>query len=60
MNIIVCVKRIPKTAEADLFIEKDGKDIKKDSLVFSLNDWDGYAVREAALPVGWKGFLPNS
>ena len=49
MNILVCVKRIPKTAEADLFIEKDGKDIKKDNLVFSLNDWDGYAVREAAL-----------
>ena len=49
MNIIVCVKRVPKTAEADLFIEKDGKDIKKDNLVFSLNDWDGYAVREAAL-----------
>src|SRR4030043_1069731 len=49
MNIIVCVKRIPKTAEADIFIEKDGKDIKKDNLVFSLNDWDGYAVREAVL-----------
>ena len=49
MNIIVCVKRVPKTAEADLFIEKDGKDIKKDNLVFTLNDWDGYAVREAAL-----------
>jgi len=49
MNIIVCVKRIPKTAEADLFIEKDGKDIKKDNLVFTLNDWDSYAVREAAL-----------
>ena len=49
MNIIVCVKRIPKTAEADIFIEKDGKDIKKDNLVFTLNDWDGYAVREAAL-----------
>jgi len=49
MNIIVCVKRIPKTAEADLFIDKDGKDIKKDNLVFALNDWDGYAVREAAL-----------
>jgi len=45
---LVCVKRIPKTAEADLFIEKDGKDIKKDNLVFALNDWDGYAVREAA------------
>lgn len=49
MNIIVCVKRVPKTAEADLFIEKDGKDIKKDHLVFALNDWDGYAVREAVL-----------
>jgi len=49
MNIAVCIKRIPKTAEADLFIEKDGKDIKKDHLVFALNDWDGYAVREAVL-----------
>lgn len=47
MNIFVCVKRVPKTAEADIFIEKDGKDIKKDHLVFALNDWDGYAVREA-------------
>ena len=49
MDIAVCVKRIPKTAEADLFIEKDGRDLKKDHLVFALNDWDGYAVREAAL-----------
>ncbi len=49
MNIIVCVKRIPKTAEADIFIEKDGQDIRKDNLVFALNEWDGYAVREAAL-----------
>lgn len=47
MNIIVCVKRVPKTAEADIYIEKDGKDIKKENLVFALNDWDGYAVREA-------------
>ena len=49
MNIAVCVKRIPKTAEADIFIEKDGKNIRKDHLVFALNDWDGYAVREAVL-----------
>ena len=49
MNIAVCVKRTPKTAEADIFIEKDGKDIKKDHLVFYLNDWDSYAVREAVL-----------
>lgn len=49
MKIAVCVKRIPKTAEADILIEKDGKDIRKDHLVFALNDWDGYAVREAVL-----------
>src|SRR4030043_631213 len=49
MNIAGCIKRIPKTAEADIFIEKDGKDIKKEHLVFHLNDWDAYAVREAAL-----------
>ena len=49
MNIAVCVKRIPKTAEGDIFIENDEPDIKKDHLVFHLNDWDGYAVREAAL-----------
>ena len=49
MNIAVCVKRIPKTAEADILIDRDGKDIKKDHLVFDLNDWDGYAVREAVL-----------
>jgi electron transfer flavoprotein beta subunit len=49
MNIIVCVKRIPKTSEADILIDRDGKDIKKDHLVFALNDWDGYAVREAVL-----------
>jgi len=49
MDITVCVKRIPKTAEADIFIEKDGKNIRKDNLVFYLNDWDGYAVREAVL-----------
>ncbi len=47
MNIAVCVKRIPKTAEADLFIEKDERDIKKEHLVFALNDWDSYAIREA-------------
>jgi electron transfer flavoprotein beta subunit len=49
MNIAVCVKRVPNTEEADLSIERDGKDISKDHLPFRLNDWDGYAVREAAL-----------
>jgi len=49
MKIIVCVKRVPKTAEADILIDQEGKDIKKEHLVFALNDWDGYAVREGVL-----------
>jgi electron transfer flavoprotein beta subunit len=49
MKIGVCIKRVPKTEEADLFIGKDAKDINKDQLSFHLNDWDSYAVREAAL-----------
>lgn len=49
MNIIVCVKRVPETAEADIFIDKSGKDIDKSGLVFDLNEWDGYAIEEAIL-----------
>ena len=47
MNIIVCVKRVPETTEADLSIDKSGKDIDKSGLVFDLNEWDSYAIEEA-------------
>jgi electron transfer flavoprotein beta subunit len=47
MNIIVCIKRVPETAEADIFIDKSGKDIDKSGLVFDLNEWDSYAIEEA-------------
>jgi electron transfer flavoprotein beta subunit len=47
MNIIVCVKRVPETAEADIAIDKSGKDIQTDDLVFDINEWDNYAVEEA-------------
>ena len=47
MNIIVCVKRVPETAEADLMIDKTGKDVMKSGLVFDLNEWDSYAIEEA-------------
>ena len=49
MNIIVCVKRVPETTEADIVIEKSGRDIDKSGLVFDLTEWDRYAVEEAIL-----------
>jgi len=49
MNIIVCIKRVPDTADADIFIDKSGKDIDKSGLAFDLNEWDSYAVEEAIL-----------
>jgi electron transfer flavoprotein alpha/beta subunit len=38
MNIIVCIKRVPDTADADIFIDKSGKDIDKSGLAFDLNE----------------------
>jgi len=49
MEIIVCIKRVPETAEADLVIDKTGKNIEKGGLVFDINEWDNYAVEEAIL-----------
>jgi electron transfer flavoprotein beta subunit len=49
MNIVVCVKRVPETADADVSIDKSGKDIDKSGLVFDLNEWDSYAIEEAIL-----------
>ncbi len=47
MNIIVCVKHVPETAEADLKIDSAGKSIEKSGLVFDINEWDDYALEEA-------------
>ncbi len=47
MDIIVCIKRVPETAEADLVIDASGKAIETDGLVFSINEWDNYAVEAA-------------
>jgi electron transfer flavoprotein beta subunit len=49
MNTVVCIKRVPETAEADVFIDKSGKDIDKSGLAFDLNEWDSYAIEEAIL-----------
>ena len=47
MEILVCVKRVPDTAENEIEIKGDGTDIQRDDLVYSVNEWDNYAVEEA-------------
>jgi electron transfer flavoprotein beta subunit len=49
MDIIVCVKHVPETAEADIKIDSTGKAIEKNGLVFDINEWDDYALEEAVL-----------
>ena len=47
MEILVCVKRVPDTAENEIEVNSDGTDIERDDLVYSVNEWDNYAVEEA-------------
>lgn len=47
MNIVVCVKHVPETAEAELKISASSKTIEKTGLVFDINEWDDYAMEEA-------------
>lgn len=47
MDIVVCVKRVPDTSEAEVIIAKDGRRIEEKGLVFDINEWDRYAVEEA-------------
>ncbi|MCD6417689.1 electron transfer flavoprotein subunit beta/FixA family protein [bacterium] len=49
MNSVVCIKRVPETAEATLKIAPDGKKLEEENLVFSLNDADNYALEQALL-----------
>jgi electron transfer flavoprotein beta subunit len=47
MEILVCVKRVPDTAENEIELDGSGTDIKRDDFVYSVNEWDNYAVEEA-------------
>ncbi len=47
MDILVCVKRVPDLAEAELELTPAGDDINRDDLTYSVNEWDNYAVEEA-------------
>jgi len=47
MNIVVCVKNVPFTQDADLALDSSKQNIRKDNLVYVINEWDNYAVEEA-------------
>jgi electron transfer flavoprotein beta subunit len=47
VEILVCVKRVPDTSENEIQLNGAGNDIERDDLVYSINEWDNYAVEEA-------------
>lgn len=49
MNIIVCIKRVPETAESDIKIDDASLDIVREGLVYNINEADNYALEEALL-----------
>jgi len=49
MNIAVCIKRVPETAEAAVNIDSSEKKIITDQLVYDINEADNYALEEALL-----------
>jgi len=49
VEIAVCLKRVPDTAEADVKVDATGKDIVRDKLAFTINEADNYALEEALL-----------
>lgn len=49
MDIIVCIKRVPETAESEIKVDASGKDIIKERLTFDINESDNYGLEEAIL-----------
>jgi len=47
VNILVCVRRVPDTSENEIALNSAGNDIEREDLVYSINEWDNYAVEEA-------------
>ncbi|MHB0868079.1 MAG: hypothetical protein ACYC5J_01315 [Chloroflexota bacterium] len=52
MDIVVIVKRVPDMVEAEVTIDRTGKDIENGDLVFDINEWDNYAMEEAVQLLG--------
>jgi electron transfer flavoprotein beta subunit len=55
VEILVCVRRVPDTAENEIELNRAGNDIERDDLVYSVNEWDNYAVEEALQMVAKAG-----
>lgn len=49
MDLVVCIKRVPETAESEIKVDTSGKDIIKSHLTFDINESDNYAIEEAIL-----------
>jgi electron transfer flavoprotein beta subunit len=49
MEIVVCVKQVPATAEVDLVVDELGTGVRSEGLVQEMNEWDEYAIEEALL-----------
>jgi electron transfer flavoprotein beta subunit len=49
LEILVCVKQVPATAEVDLIVDDSGTGIRSEGLVQEMNEWDEYAIEEALL-----------
>jgi len=49
LNIIVLMKRVPQTAEAEVRVDSSGKRIDREHLTFDTNEFDTYALEEAVL-----------
>ncbi len=47
MDIIVCIKRVPDLAEAELEIDAAGRGLETDDLDYDINEWDDFAVEAA-------------
>jgi electron transfer flavoprotein beta subunit len=47
VEILVCVKKVPDTADAEVSLRSDGSGIREEDLAFGINEWDNYAVEEA-------------
>jgi len=47
VEILVCVKKVPDTADAEVSLRPDGRGIKGEDLASGINEWDNYAVEEA-------------
>jgi electron transfer flavoprotein beta subunit len=55
MEILVCAKRVPDTSENEIALNSTATDIERDDLVYSINEWDNYAVEEAIQMVARVG-----